>query len=216
MTGTFITTTSLVSVTENREGRGKFLRFFLSSAESGGAHDAAEDHPAEQRPTKSEDRYTGNFLGNKEQRLSHGTARLFALGGLPQSAIVDQSCRADIRGNQSHGSRFYQLRLLQCLAVSDDRIFDAIMTRLELLEPRKEALRKIARDMRRSPQERVLLTGAALRSQGWMLTGAGIESSGFGALVKTGGLACIYAKVLETWLNDGFERKSLYFVSFRK
>ena len=83
-----------------------------------------------------------------------------------------------------------------------DRLFDVIMMRLELLEPRKAALRNIARDMRGNPQDLATTTSAALRSQTWMLAGAGIEDSGMQALLKTGGLAYLYARVFQVWLDD--------------
>lgn len=83
-----------------------------------------------------------------------------------------------------------------------DRLFDVIMLRLELLEPHKAALRNIARDMRGNPQDLATTTGAALRSQTWMLTGAGLEDSGMQAFLKTGGLACLYARVFQTWLDE--------------
>ncbi len=83
-----------------------------------------------------------------------------------------------------------------------DRLFDVIMLRLELLEPHKAALRNIARDLRGNPQELGVITGAALRSQTWMLAGAGIEDSGMQALLKTGGLAFVYSRVFQTWLDE--------------
>lgn len=83
-----------------------------------------------------------------------------------------------------------------------DRLFDVIMLRLELLEPHKRALRNIARDMRGNPQDLAITAGAAMRSQTWMLAGAGIEDSGMQAFLKTGGLAFVYARVFQTWLNE--------------
>lgn len=83
-----------------------------------------------------------------------------------------------------------------------DRLFDVIMLRLELLEPHKPALRNIARDLRANPQDLATTTGAALRSQTWMLAGAGIEDSGMQAVLKTGGLAYLYARVFQTWLDE--------------
>lgn len=83
-----------------------------------------------------------------------------------------------------------------------DRLFDVIMLRLELLEPHKPALRNIARELRGNPQEFGVITGAALRSQTWMLAGAGIEDSGMQAFLKTGGLAFVYSRVFQTWLDE--------------
>ena len=83
-----------------------------------------------------------------------------------------------------------------------DKLFDVIMCRFEILEPHKPALRRIADDMRQNPQDWAVTGNAALRSQNWMLAGAGIEDTGFRAILKGGGLAFVYSRVFQTWLNE--------------
>ncbi len=83
-----------------------------------------------------------------------------------------------------------------------DKLFDVMMCRFELLEPYKPALRRIADDLRQNPQDWAVAGGAALRSQNWMLAGAGIEDTGFRALLKSGGLAFVYSRVFQTWLDE--------------
>ena len=76
------------------------------------------------------------------------------------------------------------------------------MCRFELLEPHKPALKKIAEDLRQNPQDWAVTGSAALRSQNWMLAGAGIEDTGFQAILKGGGLAYVYSRVFRTWLEE--------------
>lgn len=84
-----------------------------------------------------------------------------------------------------------------------DRLFDVLMHRFELLEPYKPALRAISKDLRWNPQDWAVAGNASLRSQGWILAGAGIEESGFQHLIKRGGLAYIYGRVFQIWLEEG-------------
>ncbi|MEM7424586.1 MAG: TetR family transcriptional regulator [Pseudomonadota bacterium] len=83
-----------------------------------------------------------------------------------------------------------------------DKLFDVLMCRFELLEPHKPALRRISADLRQNPQDWAVAGSAAMRSQNWMLAGAGIEDTGFRALLKSGGLAFVYSRVFQTWLDE--------------
>ena len=79
-----------------------------------------------------------------------------------------------------------------------DALFEVIMARFDLLNPHKQALRSIVRDA--DPD--LAMIGSALSSQQWMLSAAGIESSGSRGVVRTLGLASVYASVFRTWLDD--------------
>src|SRR5512140_1380177 len=59
-----------------------------------------------------------------------------------------------------------------------ERLFDVLMRRLEALAPYKEAVRSVLRSARRNPGLGFALNGLAVRSQRWMLEGAGIGASG--------------------------------------
>jgi len=83
-----------------------------------------------------------------------------------------------------------------------DRLFDIIMKRLELLAPHKQAIAGIVRDCGDNPFEQLCLAGAALRSQRWMLAGAGISTEGLLGAVKIRGLALVYGRVLRCWIKD--------------
>jgi AcrR family transcriptional regulator len=83
-----------------------------------------------------------------------------------------------------------------------ERLFDVLMRRLEALAPHKAAVRSLARAARRDPALALALNGLTLRSQHWMLTAANISGGGLRGAVRAQGLACLYASVLRTWLND--------------
>jgi AcrR family transcriptional regulator len=83
-----------------------------------------------------------------------------------------------------------------------ERLFDVLMRRLELLTPHREAVRSLLRSARRDPPLALALNGMAVRSQQWMLTSAGIGASGPKGMVRSQGLALLFANVLRTWVDD--------------
>ena len=83
-----------------------------------------------------------------------------------------------------------------------DRLFDVIMSRLELLDPHKDAMRNIVAGVRRDSSAWPRLAGTALASQRWMLTGAGLEPSGLRGEIRVRGLAAVYWRVMNVWLDD--------------
>ena len=83
-----------------------------------------------------------------------------------------------------------------------ERLFDVIMRRLEVLAPHREAVRSLLRSASRNPPLALALNGLAVRSQQWMLTAAGIGSSGPRGMMRAQGLAMLFASVLRTWVND--------------
>ncbi len=83
-----------------------------------------------------------------------------------------------------------------------DRLFDVLMSRFELMQPYKPALRRIACDLGRSPGEALVQLCPALKSQYWMLAAAGINGEGARGLVRVKGLLAIYARVFPIGLGD--------------
>jgi len=83
-----------------------------------------------------------------------------------------------------------------------DRLFDIIMLRLEALEPHKAALKNIIPPLRRYPAVVVEMSGSVIRSAKWMLIAAGLEAQGPDGFVRTRGLALVYGKTLDVWLED--------------
>jgi hypothetical protein len=76
------------------------------------------------------------------------------------------------------------------------------MTRFELMQPYKAALRRIAGYLCCRPGEASLLVCSSLVSQYWMLAGSGAKLGGPGGALRVAGLAAIYGKVFQVWLDD--------------
>ena len=79
-----------------------------------------------------------------------------------------------------------------------DALFEVIMSRFDILEPWKGALRSIAASGLPHPTQ----IGTLLTAQGWMLEAAGISAGGVDGGVRTLGLATVYGSVFQTWLAD--------------
>lgn len=79
-----------------------------------------------------------------------------------------------------------------------DRVFDVVMTRLEILTPYKAALRSISD----APGTGLALAKRAMASQAWMLHAAGIGTDGPLGSARVAGLASVYGSVLRTWLDE--------------
>jgi AcrR family transcriptional regulator len=83
-----------------------------------------------------------------------------------------------------------------------ERLFDVLMRRLDLLTPHKEAVRSLMRSARTNPPLALALNAMTVRSQQWMLTAAGIGASGPKGMVRSQGLALLFANVLRIWVDD--------------
>src|SRR4051812_4000788 len=83
-----------------------------------------------------------------------------------------------------------------------ERLFDVLMRRIETLAPYKDAVRSLVRSAGRNPGLAITLNGLAVRSQQWMLTAADISASGPRGMVRAQGLACLFASVMRTWVED--------------
>jgi ubiquinone biosynthesis protein COQ9 len=86
-----------------------------------------------------------------------------------------------------------------------DRVFDMIMTRFELMEPYKPAMKRIAAYMSCHPGEASLLACSSLASQYWTLAGAGAKLGGAHAAIRVAGLSAVYSKAFNVWLEDDSE-----------
>jgi ubiquinone biosynthesis protein COQ9 len=83
-----------------------------------------------------------------------------------------------------------------------DRLFDTIMTRFEVMQPYKPALKRIWHYLCCRPGEAAAVLCSSLASQYWMLAGSGAKLDGAGGALRVTGLASIYAKVFQVWLDD--------------
>jgi AcrR family transcriptional regulator len=83
-----------------------------------------------------------------------------------------------------------------------DRLFDLIMTRFEVMQTYKPALRRISSYLCCRPGEAATLLCASLASQYWMLAGAGAKLDGPAGALRVAGLTGLYGKVFQVWLDD--------------
>jgi AcrR family transcriptional regulator len=86
--------------------------------------------------------------------------------------------------------------------VARDRLFDVVLTRFELMQPYKAAIRRIGEDLRSSPGETLAQMRPALKSQYWMLAAAGISGEGGTGFLRVQGLLSVYGRVFSIWLDD--------------
>lgn len=83
-----------------------------------------------------------------------------------------------------------------------DRLFDIVMIRFEVMAPYKPALKRISSYLACRPGEGAALACSTLASQYWMLAGAGAKLDGPGGALRVAGLAGLYARVFQVWLDD--------------
>jgi hypothetical protein len=83
-----------------------------------------------------------------------------------------------------------------------DRLFDAMLRRIEILTPHKKALRSIVAKPADDPADWVNLACGLFDTQGWLLNAAGINVTGLRGDVHRLGLAKIFRDVLLLWLED--------------
>lgn len=82
-----------------------------------------------------------------------------------------------------------------------DRLFDALMRRLEAMRPYRAGLRAILRESVGSPALLGMLPGL-LRSMGWTLTAAGLPASGCRGRLARRIVGAIYVSVLPAFFRD--------------
>ncbi len=83
-----------------------------------------------------------------------------------------------------------------------EKLFDVVMTRLELLQPYRAAMKRISRDLRCRPVESAPIACGATQSRALMLEVSGIRTQGAEGCIKVRGLGCALSTVAKTWVND--------------
>ncbi|MFG1402732.1 TetR/AcrR family transcriptional regulator [Xanthobacter sediminis] len=83
-----------------------------------------------------------------------------------------------------------------------ERLFEVLMRRLDALEPHRAAVRALVKGARRDPLLALALLRLSARSQRWMLAAAGVGCTGLQGAVRAKGLALLFARVVEVWLDD--------------
>lgn len=83
-----------------------------------------------------------------------------------------------------------------------ERLFDILFSRFEALEKYRPALRRLAGAVLRDPVLAIELNRSVVISMSWMLSAAGIGSSGPGGFMRAQGLALVWGQVMRVWLDD--------------
>ncbi|MEZ5818187.1 MAG: TetR family transcriptional regulator [Hyphomicrobiaceae bacterium] len=79
-----------------------------------------------------------------------------------------------------------------------DLLFEVVMSRFDVLEPWKPAIRSIAQSGLPDPSQ----VQHVLAANRWMLEAAGIGSGGLDGMARVAGLATVYGAVFRIWLDD--------------
>lgn len=83
-----------------------------------------------------------------------------------------------------------------------DRLFEVLMRRFDALQPHREAVRRIRRDLTRMPPEAAALLPVLACSMKWMLATAEIGADGPAGRIKTVGLAGVWLRTMGVWVED--------------
>ena len=83
-----------------------------------------------------------------------------------------------------------------------ERLFDVLFSRIEALHPYRAAILNLAGAARRDPGLAMALSRVVTISMSWMLTAAGIRTTGRGGALRSQGLALLWGRVLRTWLHE--------------
>jgi AcrR family transcriptional regulator len=83
-----------------------------------------------------------------------------------------------------------------------DRLFDVMMRRFDALQPYREGLRAVMRDLPREPLTALDFSRSFGRSMAWMLRAAGVEVDRPGGSLLATGLGAVQARVMRVFLED--------------
>ncbi|MCB1539240.1 MAG: TetR family transcriptional regulator [Rhodospirillales bacterium] len=83
-----------------------------------------------------------------------------------------------------------------------DRLFDAVMQRLERLNRDRAAVVSILHGAMTDPRLAVVTLPHIARSMLWMLEACGIETQGMKGAARIAGLSAVYLWTLRTWRGD--------------
>lgn len=83
-----------------------------------------------------------------------------------------------------------------------DRLFDVLMRRIDALQPHRDGVLRLGRDMRTDPVLTLMLAPQLAASMAWMLEAAGIESGGLRGALRVQGLCGVWIATLRAWEQD--------------
>jgi AcrR family transcriptional regulator len=83
-----------------------------------------------------------------------------------------------------------------------ERLFDAMMRRLDAFAPYKAGLTRIVPALSRDPAELAAMNGVALNSWRYTLASAGVPTEDALGMVRVQGAVLVFSRVLEVWMRD--------------
>ncbi len=87
-------------------------------------------------------------------------------------------------------------------ASARERLFDVIMTRLEIIQPHRLAMARIVSDLQCDPAAMLHLWPQIQRSLNSILRAAGLDTSGLRGMARRTGLGFLLSRVRPVWLRD--------------
>lgn len=83
-----------------------------------------------------------------------------------------------------------------------DRLFDVLMLRFEAMEPYRDVIRVLRKELPRDPLALLTLARAGRRAFAWSMEAAGLPSDGFSGAAQSRLLGYVFLRVLDVWLDD--------------
>jgi AcrR family transcriptional regulator len=83
-----------------------------------------------------------------------------------------------------------------------DRIFDVLMRRLDALQPNREGIIRLGRDLRTDPLTALAMAPQIAASMSWMLEAAEVDAGGFTGALRVKGLVAVWIATLRAWEQD--------------
>ncbi|WP_137126370.1 TetR family transcriptional regulator [Roseomonas sp. HF4] len=135
-------------------------------------------------------------------------ARLAAEAAVPLATLRDRF-PSRIDALVLHGRRIDHAVLAGTVAgqggLARDRLFDVLMRRLDAMQPHREGILRLLRDMRRDPSLAVLLGPQLSISMRWMLDAAEIGGDGCRRRLLALGLVGVWLAAVRAWAEDESE-----------
>jgi AcrR family transcriptional regulator len=179
---------------------------------------------AAKRATRAKSKAKSAKRSDPEQAVLDAALNLASLQGWNATTMSDIAKEADVSLAELralHGSKLGILAAIMrqtdeiVLAGTDrdigeepvkDRLFDLLMRRLDAMQPHRDAIAAIVRDLRRDPNMLACVMAGPFRSSmGWMLEAARVEPWGPLTGLQVKGLGLVYLNVLRVWLEDDSE-----------
>ncbi len=83
-----------------------------------------------------------------------------------------------------------------------DRLFDALMRRIDAMQPHRAGIVRLLEELRRDPLLALLLLAELPGSMSWMLEAAGIATGGLPGLLRVQGTTGVWLATIRAWLKD--------------